>query len=545
MSLYAIMLVTLGAAGTALLGFLIGPAFWRRAVRLTTRRIKESMPLSEAEVRADRDRLRAEFATELFRLEQKVERARLVEARHAIELARRDAGIGQQQARLRQLELDLEEARNARVVLEQTITDRLPRIEQRLEEAKILIAERDREIEQHTADAGRLQAALEEAAGIHAQQQAEIERLEASLVAAGAANLDRGLTGDGETALRAELEATRARARDQASLLERLHVRMVDETAGGGSGAGHLEVDSAGPEAEIDRLRRALYDARVALEAARVTGAQEAADALVERERRRLIATSEDQAGEIARLRAALAQYEAATGGSEERGGTIRESKIALKARLGSVQALADQQAETIRSLRVELAATHERMARQAQHYTVELRRLGAGTVPTGMGEARTEGGGARRPRNGARRGLADRVERARLEAVTSPREAPPPLPTQPVPVASVGVRPSPAGVPASEVEAEARPFDADPAAAPGSAGESTVMATAAAASTTSATTGPPADPVASEASAAASSSSPVNVGAVPSPVEPQPAAVGAGGRRGRLVDRISSLSRN
>jgi hypothetical protein len=53
------MLVALGFLMASLLALLLASAFWSRAVRLTTRRLKESLPVSEAEARADLDRLRA------------------------------------------------------------------------------------------------------------------------------------------------------------------------------------------------------------------------------------------------------------------------------------------------------------------------------------------------------------------------------------------------------------------------------------------------------------------------------------------------------
>jgi hypothetical protein len=79
------------------------------------------------------------------------------------------------------------------------------------------------------------------------------------------------------------------------------------------------------------------------------------------------------------------------------------ESKMALKARLGSAQAQADQQTATINRLRAELAATHERLARQAAHFMNEMKRIGAGTVPA-SGHARPAA------RAGSRPSLADRV---------------------------------------------------------------------------------------------------------------------------------------
>ena len=50
------MLVALGFLVAALLALLIAPAFWSRAVKLTTRRIKETLPISDAEVQADKNK---------------------------------------------------------------------------------------------------------------------------------------------------------------------------------------------------------------------------------------------------------------------------------------------------------------------------------------------------------------------------------------------------------------------------------------------------------------------------------------------------------
>ena len=123
-----------------------------------------------------------------------------------------------------------------------------------------------------------------------------------------------------------------------------------------------------------------------------------------EREIRALKARTEDQAGEIARLKAALAAFEQQDGKSS---GGLKDSRIALKARLSSAQAHADQQTATIAKLRAELAATHERLARQAAHFMGEMRRIGGGpTQPPGQ---------ARRPARGEeRRTLVERVAQVR-----------------------------------------------------------------------------------------------------------------------------------
>lgn len=70
------MYFALGFLAAALIAIAIGPAFWRRAVRLTRRRIEAATPVTLAEFRADKDKLRAEFAIALRRHQLKIEALR-------------------------------------------------------------------------------------------------------------------------------------------------------------------------------------------------------------------------------------------------------------------------------------------------------------------------------------------------------------------------------------------------------------------------------------------------------------------------------------
>ncbi len=218
------MLIALGFFGAGLLALLLAPAYRKRTMRLTSERLKRSLPVSELEIRADRDRLKADFAMQIFRLEQQLERGRLAAARHLVEVSRREAANGELAGKVRKLETEIAEAQNARNVLEHTVTDRLPQIEQRLSEARNLLGVRNQEIDDLKAIGAQQHHALEAAHDIHSQQLAEIQRLTAQLATAGAANT--GSTSDarfdGEVALRSELEALRARAREQSVLIDRL-----------------------------------------------------------------------------------------------------------------------------------------------------------------------------------------------------------------------------------------------------------------------------------------------------------------------------------
>ncbi|MHA6690837.1 hypothetical protein [Devosia sp. A449] len=89
-----IMYFALGLLMAGLVSLIILPAVWKRAVRLTKRRIEAATPITMAEFRADKDQLRAEFALSTRRLEITVEtlRSRLAEQLGDVNQARSDLG---------------------------------------------------------------------------------------------------------------------------------------------------------------------------------------------------------------------------------------------------------------------------------------------------------------------------------------------------------------------------------------------------------------------------------------------------------------------
>ncbi|MGQ0673063.1 MAG: hypothetical protein ACT4N2_09330 [Hyphomicrobium sp.] len=419
------MLVLLGFFTAALVCFLVAPLYRRRAARMATDELKRSMPLTTAEIRADKDRLRAEFAITIHKLEAKLEQADFGAARQLVEINRRDAAISGLEGEVARMRTFLDEHENARRVLEQTITERLPKVEHRLAEAKKMLGLRDREIADLARMTSKQVQALDEARQINAQQRDELHRLNATLTTHAARNREslRDPRFDAEVALRAEIEALRGKARDQSALIGRLQGVL------GKSGADRASIPglangadaTAGDEHELKRLSKDLAEAEMALRS--VKGAAEAGQAEhahFEQELRALKATNRDQSTEIANLKAALKAYE--IGSADDR--AIKESKIALKARLSALQAQADEQTSTIQTLRAEIAAANEKLARQASHYMDEMRRLGAGTVPVT--------GPSRRPliEPAKRASLSERIAAPRPPKPTAePAAGPPPLP--------------------------------------------------------------------------------------------------------------------
>ncbi len=74
----------LGCIVTALAALAFAPLFWRRALRLTRRRLQPQIPLSMQEILSERDGLRAEFAVERLRVERAME---AVQASKAADMA--------------------------------------------------------------------------------------------------------------------------------------------------------------------------------------------------------------------------------------------------------------------------------------------------------------------------------------------------------------------------------------------------------------------------------------------------------------------------
>ncbi len=79
----------LGCVVTALAAIGFTPLLWRRAMRLTRRRLELQVPLSMQEILAERDQLRAEFAIERLRTEQAIADVRKDKGRDMAELGRR------------------------------------------------------------------------------------------------------------------------------------------------------------------------------------------------------------------------------------------------------------------------------------------------------------------------------------------------------------------------------------------------------------------------------------------------------------------------
>jgi chromosome segregation ATPase len=123
MGIENIMYFALGLLAAGLVALAVLPAVWRRAVRLTKKRIEAATPITMAEFRADKDQLRAEFALSTRRLEMNVEalRRRLSDQINDINRKRNEVGSirSERDAQLQQMrELEEREAELRRRILD-------------------------------------------------------------------------------------------------------------------------------------------------------------------------------------------------------------------------------------------------------------------------------------------------------------------------------------------------------------------------------------------------------------------------------------------
>src|ERR1700752_2461311 len=88
-----IMYGAIGFLISMLLGLMLVPLVHNRAVRLTTRRLEAATPLSMAEIQADKDQLRAEFAMSARRLEMSVDQLKTKTTTQLAELGKKTDAI--------------------------------------------------------------------------------------------------------------------------------------------------------------------------------------------------------------------------------------------------------------------------------------------------------------------------------------------------------------------------------------------------------------------------------------------------------------------
>jgi chromosome segregation ATPase len=173
------MYLGIGFLVAALLALLIFPLVHNRAVRLTMRRLEAATPLTIAEIRADKDQLRAEFALSTRRLELSVEQ---MKAKATAQLAE----LGKKTDAVNQLKKELGEKTAAIFALEardKTLLEQMRSTEEEYELKSSSLREAERTLADKEAELSKLIAELGDQSINADSQRVELAALRAQVEA--------------------------------------------------------------------------------------------------------------------------------------------------------------------------------------------------------------------------------------------------------------------------------------------------------------------------------------------------------------------------
>jgi chromosome segregation ATPase len=165
-----VMYFGIGFLVAALLCLLFVPLVHNRAVRLTMKRLEAATPLSIAEIRADKDQLRAEFAMSTRRLEMSVEKMKAKTTSQLAELGKKTDAINH-------LKKELGEKTATIFALEtrdKTVREQLRASEEEFEIKSGALREAERHLADKEAELSKLLADLGESSLIADTQRTEI-----------------------------------------------------------------------------------------------------------------------------------------------------------------------------------------------------------------------------------------------------------------------------------------------------------------------------------------------------------------------------------
>lgn len=220
-----VMYFGIGFLVAALLALLFVPLVHNRAVRLTMRRLEAATPLSIAEIRADKDQLRAEFAMSTRRLEMSVEQMKAKTTGQLAELGKKTDAINH-------LKKELGEKTATIFALEsrdKNLRDQLRATEQEFEHKSGSLREAERALSDKQADLAKLVAELGERSIMADSQRVELAALrtqvEAMKVSVGDYERAVRITEERLGRERAEAEAAAAQSSEARGKLDGLVAR--------------------------------------------------------------------------------------------------------------------------------------------------------------------------------------------------------------------------------------------------------------------------------------------------------------------------------
>ena len=240
----AVMFAALGFLAAAGLALSLAPVLWRRAERLTRRRIEAVLPLTAAEFRAERDQARADYAVKTRRLEIELDEARRRVVHELAEAGRNAEATTLLKAELQAKSQALADGRRVEIAALVTKVEALKGQVAQLEEA-----ERDAKQRIADLDAARrgATAALAQARERHDDTQRQLAESERRLTEAlrRIASIDEDRTRL-QTRL-AERAAEIPRLEGAAGAHERSEALLATERRARGSGEGLPRAESARP----------------------------------------------------------------------------------------------------------------------------------------------------------------------------------------------------------------------------------------------------------------------------------------------------------
>ena len=203
-----VMFFGIGFLVAALLGLLFVPLVHHRAVRLTMRRLEAATPLSIAEIRADKDQLRAEFAMSTRRLEMSVEQ---MKARTTGQLAE----LGKKTDAINHLKKELGEKTAAIFAFEsreKNLRDQLRSTEEEFEIKSTALRDAERTLSDKQTDLAKIIAELGERSILADSQRVELAALRTQIEAmkVSVADHDRAVRSTEERLARERSEAEAA-----------------------------------------------------------------------------------------------------------------------------------------------------------------------------------------------------------------------------------------------------------------------------------------------------------------------------------------------
>jgi chromosome segregation ATPase len=238
-----VMYFGIGFLVAALLGLLFVPLVHNRAVRLTAKRLEAATPLSIAEIRADKDQLRAEFAMSTRRLEMSVAQMKTKTTTQLAELGKKTDSINT-------LKKELSDKTATIFALEardKTLREQLRATEQEFEIKGSALREAERALADKESELVKLIAELGEHAITSDQQRVELAALRTQVEAmkVSVADYDRTLK---------DTEHRMTRERDEAHATAADLTEARNKVGKLGSHATELEEQLATQTAEAESL---------------------------------------------------------------------------------------------------------------------------------------------------------------------------------------------------------------------------------------------------------------------------------------------------